>query len=97
MKVFLPIATEQFLKIRPRAKSAMVNVSIRKELKDTTSDLLDILTFFNDGYLSIPITYLFRDGVTYEIEVTSNDDDSLLWRGKAFCTSQTPQYYKISS
>ena len=94
MKVFLPLSTEQDLIIRPRAKSAMVNVYVRSELKDVVTNLTDILTFFSAGYLRIPITYPFSNGVTYEMEVT-DQYDTLLWRGKAFCTSQTTQYFKI--
>lgn len=97
MKVFLPIATKQDLIVRPRNTANVVTVTIRDEFKDETTTITGIATtLFIDGYLTIPFSYPFIEGKTFEIEVTDDLDGSLVWRGKAFATAQTPQDYKLN-
>jgi len=93
MKVLLPVATEQSLVVRPRANTATVDLTIRDILKDITTVTSGITTTFLNGFLTIPFTHDFSEGETYEVEITNNADDSLVWRGQIFVTSQTPQNY----
>lgn len=94
MKVFLPVATSQNLKVMPRANASTIDLTMRQELTDTTTVKEDISTTFTGGYLTIPFSHSFVEGETYELTVTDSDDGSLLWRGRGFVTSQTPQNYK---
>ena len=93
MKVFLPIATEQILLIRSRSIPAKVDLSLRHKLTDTTTSYANIIPSFNKGYLRVPLSHSFVEGESYEITVTTSG--SLVWRGKAFITAQTPKTYKI--
>lgn len=97
MKVFLPVATNQDLVIRARKNASFVDLSVREELKDVTVTISSAASFFCDGYLTIPFTHSFTEGVTYEITVTDSFDSELIWRGKAFCTAQTPNFYKLNT
>lgn len=94
MKVFLPVGTSQNLSVMPRANASEVDLTIRQELKDVTTVFNNISTSFSDGYLTIPFSHPFVEGETYELTVTDSSDGSLLWRGRGFVTSQTPQNYK---
>lgn len=94
MKVFLPVATSQNLKVMPRANASTVDLTIRQEAKDVTTVYSDISTSFSGGYLTVPFSHPFVEGETFEATLTDSSDDSLLWRGRFFITAQTPQEYK---
>lgn len=97
MKVFLPIETSQDLVVRGRRNAQEVDLSIREELKDVTTVINSVTSFFYDGYMTISFSHSFTEGVTYELTITDSFDSGLLWRGKAFCTSQTPNEYKLNT
>jgi len=93
MKVFLPIATTQELKIRIRRKAYNVTLSIREEATDTTTNT-SLTGSYNGGFFILPFAHPFEEGNGYEITVS--DDVGTVWRGKAYCTAQDPQEYKLN-
>lgn len=95
MEVVLPQSTPQTLTIIPRYNSATVSVKIREENTDKTEVQSIPTTTYTDGYLSFDVAFDFREGNSYELEVSNAD--GLMWRGKAFATSQTPQDYKLNA
>lgn len=96
MEVFLPIATQQTLTIIPRYKSEIVSLSVRNEETDISQDFNILDAVWNNGYLSMNFAYDFKESQSYSLEVKDNEA-KILWRGKAFATSQDPQAYKINA
>lgn len=94
MEVFKPISTSQTLIIIPRRNASSVTLNIRDEDTDSIQSMSLSTTYLN-GYLSMDFAYDFHEGGNYELEVT--DANGLLWRGKAFATSQTPQEYHLNN
>jgi len=94
MKVFLPVSTAQELRIRPRIKATSVNLTLRNESTDS------VITYpltgtYSGGFLVLDVTHDFTEGESYEM-VIKDDSDNLMWRGKAFSTSQKPETYKLN-
>lgn len=96
MEVFLPIATQQTLTIIPRFNSGIVTLSVRNEETDLTQEFNILDTYYDNGYLSMDFAYDFKESESYSLEVKDNEE-KILWRGKAFATSQDPQAYKINA
>jgi len=94
MKVFLPVSTTQELKVRTRRKIYNVTLSIRDESKDTTIEQT-LTGSFSSGFFVLPFAYDFEEDMGYEISVF--DAIGILWRGKAYCTTQNPQEYKLNN
>lgn len=93
MKVFLPISTEQILKVRARFSSETFDLHIRRELTDTTVVLSDLPASVVNGYVNIPFSRPFEEGEQYEMEIIS--EGVTAWRGKAFITAKDPSTYKM--
>lgn len=95
MIIFRPSETEQSITIIPRYEVETVTVKLRNEGKATDETFADISTMYNNGYLSFDITKTVSEGDTYEIEVL--DNETVLFRGKAFATDETDlENYKIN-
>ncbi len=94
MKVFLPIATSQELKVRPRKMVTSVNLVLRQESTDS------VITYpltgtYSGGFLILSLSHDFEEGEGYEM-VINDSSDNLLWRGRAFATAQEPSKYKLN-
>lgn len=94
MKVFLPIQTQQTLRVRARNVLPLYSIKIRQELTDETITLSDIPALSVNGYIELPLSANFQEGEHYEIEVLSTE--GVEWRGKAFITAKTPSTYKLN-
>lgn len=95
MKVFLPIATTQTIKVIPRADNTAILLDIRNEETDVTVRTALTGTFLN-GYLSVAFTYDFIEGGSYEVDIYTATEE-ILWRGKAYATAQTDlENFKIN-
>ena len=93
MKVFLPIATNQILKVRARFFSGLYDLHLRQELTDTTTVISDCPASLVSGYANVTFAHPFTEGENYEIEIISGGLTA--WKGKAFITARTPSTYKM--
>lgn len=91
MKVFLPQSTAQEIWVRPRDKEISVVLELRQESSDTVTEY-SLVGVYDNGFLGLSVAHPFTEGEGYEIKVKRND--KVLWRGKGFCTGQSPQEYK---
>lgn len=95
MVILNPSDTTHSITIIPRENSVKVDVSVRQEKSDLTTDFLGVDTTYNAGYMTFSLTMDVAERDTLEIEVTN--DGVVLWRGKAFCTAQTDlENFKIN-
>jgi hypothetical protein len=97
MKVFLPISTQQILKVRTRKEVYFGSLVLRQELKDISTTISDIPVSFLDGYALVAFQHPFVESETYEITLLEDETTEVIWKGKAFITAQTPSAYKMNA
>lgn len=88
MVVFNTSDEIHFLRCIPRQQSANVVLKLRNELKDTT-ETFEIQSDFENNYMILQFEKIFVEGESSEIEIFDATNDSLLYRGKSYATSQT--------
>jgi len=94
MKVFLPIDTEQNLVIVAREESTNVVLTIKNKQEETETTI-NATTTSSNGYMTIPVTYTFKEGHQYGLKVTDGTD--VIWRGQGYATDQTDlQEFKLN-
>lgn len=94
MKVFKPSDASHTMTLIPRFNSDIVNMIVHDELKDEQTEIEDIETFCDNGYMTFEFTYIFREGGSYSITV---ENETLIWRGKAYATDSTDlENYKVN-
>lgn len=87
MNVLNPNFTTQFINIIPREYDLSGVLWLRNELRDKET-ISNVTCIVSNGYLQIPIIGTFKEGESYELEYRKTDD-TVLYRGKLYCTSQT--------
>ena len=61
---------------------------LRDELRDTTTEIEILATYYQNSVLILIFDEpIFKEGQSFEI--TINENDILIYRGKAFATAQT--------
>lgn len=95
MKVFTATSDEQEMRVRPRQKITSVVLYIRNEASDTTSNY-SLTGTYSGGFLVLGVEHGFEEGEQYELWI-EDTSDNLLWRGKGYCTDQTPATYKLNN
>jgi hypothetical protein len=94
MKVFNSNNLNHTLKLVPRLYVENITLDIRHELTDTNTTIENITSFKDNGYLRLDFNFEFKDGGSYEIVCRNNNE--LVWRGKAYATTETDlENYKI--
>lgn len=94
MKVFKPSDASHTMTLIPRFNSDIVNMIVHDELKDEQTEIEDIETFCDNGYMTFEFAYTFREGGSYSITV---ENETLIWRGKAYATDSTDlENYKVN-
>jgi hypothetical protein len=94
MQVFKPSDSLHSLFFIPRIEATTVILKITNELRSTETFLNVFGTMINGTFNGF-FTYDFKEGGSYEIEITNNDS-RLLYRGKAFATDvEDLQNYKL--
>ena len=90
------------LRILPRTTTVTSSDNIR--ITNQESNKNQTVTFISAIYSgeNLVITFSLPDssldeGVFYEIEITKNVTDAVLWRGVLFCSSQTKADYSINN
>jgi len=87
MKILLESATPQTLNFIPREYVSLVNYTITNEQSNTTISETDITATTNGGYLEITEIFDLKENIYYNIDI-SKTDNTLIYRGRIFCTNQ---------
>jgi hypothetical protein len=90
MKVLQPISEPQTIKIVPRQyiEANDLVLTITQDGTSKSEVLSNLVSVINGNYIDIEITSnIMTEGELYFIELTQGS--TLLYRDKAFCTSQT--------
>jgi hypothetical protein len=94
MKVFKPSNSSHTMTVIPRFSSDIVTLLIHDELRDEQTEIENIETFCDNGYMTFEFTHTFREGGSYSMTIES---DTLIWRGKAYATNETDlENYKLN-
>lgn len=99
MVIFNPDNSSHDIYIVPRYQSnpATLRVDLYDENDRTTATVVPEDTDFLGIYLQVRIKRPVSEGDSFGIKIyDSANNDLIYWRGKAFCTTQTTQQYRIN-
>jgi len=88
MIVFNPNDEFHSLLCIPRRQCDDVILKLRNELKDTI-ETFEISSIQSSNYMLLFFEKVFVEGESSEIEIFDSFDNSLLYRGKSYATTQT--------
>jgi len=95
MIVVNPSDETHIVKIIPRFyPSTTIVLSLFNETLQTSVNVTNTYEIV-DGILSITFDYDFVEGSNFQVKITENGN--IVYRGKLFATSQTPQDYKLTA
>jgi hypothetical protein len=88
MWIFNLTAPYQFKCIPRNYNGGELTFFLRDELRDTTTEIEILGTYYQNNVLILNFEEpIFKEGQSFEI--TINENDNLIYRGKAFATAQT--------
>jgi len=88
MWIFNLTAPYQFKCIPRNYNGGELTFYLRDELRDTTIEIEILDTFYQNNVLILDFEEpILKEGQSFEI--TINENDNLIYRGKAFATAQT--------
>jgi hypothetical protein len=88
MWIFNLTAPYQFKCIPRGYNSGVITFFLRDELKDITYEIEVTGVYYQNGVLILIFDdYIMKEGQSFEIVI--NENDELIYRGKAFATAQT--------
>lgn len=87
MNILFPISTPQTLVFIPRDNKANILLVITDESTSVETEFT-LSTTYNNGYMSVSLSYDFEEGGSYTYE-SFDLEGNLLYRGKIFSTAQT--------
>lgn len=88
MWIFNLTAPYQFKCIPRSYNGGVIAFFLRDELKDITIEIEVSTVYYQNGILILIFDdYIMKEGQSFEVII--NEDDELIYRGKAFATSQT--------
>jgi hypothetical protein len=88
MWIFNLTAPYQFKCIPRNYNGGELTFYLRDELRDTTIEIEILGTFYQNNVLILDFEEpILKEGQSFEI--TINENDNLIYRGKAFATAQT--------
>ncbi len=88
MWIFNLTAPYQFKCIPRGYNSGVITFFLRDELKDITHEIAVTGVYYQNGVLILIFNdYIMKEGQSFEIVI--NENDELIYRGKAFATAQT--------
>lgn len=88
MWIFNLTAPYQFKCIPRNYNGGELTFLLRDELRDTTTEIEILGTYYQNSVLILNFEEpIFKEGQSFEI--TINENDILIYRGKAFATAQT--------
>ena len=95
MKVLDPTNTTHIITLQPRFNPS---TDLELELTDKVSKVVNVVSntyVYLNGVLNISFDLEVLEGEQYYIEIT--ETNKVIFRGSIFCTSQEPQYYKLTA
>ena len=95
MKILQETAIAQTLNFIPREFVATINYTLKNESTNTSVSGTNITTTVNGGYLEITEIFDLKEGVFYNIDITKTDN-TLIYRGRIFCTNQDIEKFTIN-
>lgn len=87
MKILQETALPQTLNFIPREYVSEVNYLLTNESENVSVSETNIVANTNGGYLEITEIFNLKEGVFYNIQITKTDD-TVIYRGRIFCTNQ---------
>lgn len=88
MWIFNLTAPYQFKCIPRGYNSGVITFFLRDELKDLTTEIEVSAVYYQNSVLVLIFNdYIMKEGQSFEIII--NENDKLIYRGKAFATAQT--------
>ena len=88
MWIFNLTGPYQFKCIPRGYNSGIITFFLRDELKDITHEIEVTDVYYQNGILVLIFDdYIMKEGQSFEIVI--NENDELIYRGKAFATAQT--------
>jgi len=87
MKILLETVLPQVLSFIPREYPILVNYTLTNESTNKTTTFLDIDTATSGAYLQITEIFDLKEDTFYNFDITKTDD-TLIYRGRIFCTNQ---------
>ena len=88
MWIFNLTAPYQFKCIPRNYNGGIITFFMRDELKDLTIEIEVSTVYYQNGILILIFNdYIMKEGQSFEIVI--NENDELIYRGKAFATAQT--------
>ncbi len=95
MNVVIPANATHVIKLTPRYTStSTVVLSLYNEEDRVSTIVANTFTYLN-GIFTLTFDFTFAEDDKYQIKIT--DTNGVVYRGKVFATSQTPQDYKASN
>ena len=96
MKILQETAVAQTLNFIPREYVDTINYTLRNESTNTSVSDTNIVATTNGAYLEITEIFNLKEGVFYNIDITKTDD-TLIYRGRIFCTNQTLDKFTMNN
>ena len=98
MKVFDPNNSSVNLEVIPRYLdvSNSHNLVILNENNRKETTFTDVSKVLGDGFITYSFTFQSEENTTYSLKITDSVLDRVVWRDKAFATTQQTQKYKIN-
>ena len=94
MKVIQPIDTQQNLIVRARENATGVTLVLTNPL-GAANTYSSITTSYSNGLLTVPFTQDISEGQTFKATL-KNGSGAIIWRGKLYATSQTPNVFSYN-
>jgi len=95
MNVVNPNDTTHEIIIIPRIyPTDAIVLNLYNEAKQTNEDVANTYTIMG-GKMTVEFDYTFIEGENFQVKITENAE--VVYRGKLFATSQTPQDYKLTN
>jgi hypothetical protein len=91
MKVVLPIISTHLIVLIPRFYPLN---ALTLELKNEVNGVISFNIpnyLIENGKMYVSFNHIFTENDRFEIKITENNE--VVYRGKLFCTAQTPQQY----
>ena len=100
MKILSVDSSSQSFTLTPRFLSTNQTLELYNEdtrvLTTFVSGVNLTASVLNVVALTLSFTYAVTNNQTFRIKLINTDNSEILWRGKAFATSQETQNYKIN-
>ena len=92
MKILLESDASQTFSFIPREYPALINYTLTDEMLNTSASDTNVTATQTGAYLRISKVFVLKEERFYNISIFKTDD-TLIYRGRIFCTNQTISTY----